>query len=62
MIRVETVRHKLSVVREFKMEIPVRCQSRLEKKTCLRSEFKKPNFGPWDFQGSLWTQSSDFTH
>ena len=27
-----------------------RCQSRLEKKTCLRNGFEKPNFGPWDFQ------------
>jgi len=27
-----------------------RCQSRLEKKTCLRNGFEKPSFGPWDFQ------------
>ena len=27
-----------------------RCQSRLEKKTCMRNGFEKPNFGPWDFQ------------
>src|SRR5882762_913266 len=27
-----------------------RRQSRLEKKTCLRNGFEKPNFGPWNFQ------------
>ena len=33
-------------------EHAAQCQSRLEKKTCLRNGFEKPNFEPWDFQVS----------